>query len=283
MTHPHSLALVTAAAGAATGSMHQELWRHDERLREHYIRRLAHLRRPTGVVTSTGRVVMANPIGWLGTQVGIPGESGIGFLPGGATFRVEEIGLGGGYLVWEAEPGEAPPTHRLRLRVLGTAEAWLDDQPLHLSPRHAEILTLLAATPEGMSADELGVALHGSGGSATTARSEISRLRRLLGPALATRPYRLVVEVDADLLDLREHAAAGRLDEARALRRGRGLLPGSTAPGIARLRTELDRLFDAAGERRQPDARGPCNLFATFDAKCLPPDDRGSLPEGAGT
>ena len=144
MTHPHSLALVTAAAGAATGSMHQELWRHDERLREHYIRRLAHLRRPTGVVTSTGRVVMANPIGWLGTQVGSPESRASASSRAARPSGSRRSASAGGYLVWEAEPGEAPPPHRLRLRVLGTAEAWLDGQPLHLSPRHAEILALLA-------------------------------------------------------------------------------------------------------------------------------------------
>jgi hypothetical protein len=224
MAHPHSLALVTAAAGAASGSLHQELWRDDERLREAYIRRHAHLgRRPTGVVTRSGRVVMADPIGWLGTHVGLPGDGGVGFLTGGATFRAEELPGSGGFLVWAAEPGDPRAPRGLRLRLLGGAGAWLDGRPLHLSPRHAEILALLAAAPEGLSAGELGAALHGPGASPTTVRSEISRLRRLLGPALATRPYRLVADVDADLL---APAAAGDPE----------LLPGSAAPGIQRLR-----------------------------------------------
>jgi hypothetical protein len=225
MAHPHSLALVTAAAGAASGSLHQELWRDDERLREAYVRRHAHLgRRPTGVVTRTGRVVMADPIGWLGTHVGLPGDGGVGFLPGGATFRVEELPGRGGYLVCAADPGaDVAPARRLRLRLLGGVGATLDGQPLHLSPRHAEILALLAAFPEGLSAGELGAALHGACASETTVRSEISRLRRILGPALATRPYRLVADVDADFL---APAAEGDAE----------LLPGSAAPGIARLR-----------------------------------------------
>jgi hypothetical protein len=82
---------------------------------------------------------------------------------------------------------------------------------------------MLAAFPEGLSAGELGAALHGSAASPTTVRSEISRLRRLLGPALATRPYRLVADVDADFL---APAADGEPE----------LLPGSAAPGIHRLR-----------------------------------------------
>lgn len=224
MAHPHSLALVTAAAGAASGSLHQELWRDDERLREAYIRRHAHLgRRPTGVVTRTGRVVMADPIGWLGTHVGLPGDGGVGFLAGGRTFRAEELPATGGYLVWAADEGEGTPPPRLRLRMLGGAEATLGGRRLHLSPRHAEILALLAAFPDGLSAGELGAALHGAGASATTVRSEISRLRRLLGPALATRPYRLIADVDADFLAPPSEGDAE-------------LLPGSAAPGIHRLR-----------------------------------------------
>ena len=224
MAQPHSLALVTAAAGAASGSLHQELWRDDERLREASIRRHAHLgRRPTGVVARSGRVVMADPIGWLGTHVGIPGDGGIGFLPGGRTFRVEELAGTGGFLVWAADDGDGAPAPRLRLRLLGGVEASLDGRPLHLSPRHAEILALLAASPDGLSAGALATALHGSAGSATTVRSEISRLRRLLGPGLATRPYRLVADVDADFL---EPTADGDPE----------LLPGSAAPGIHRLR-----------------------------------------------
>ena len=76
-------------------------------------------------------------------------------------------------------------------------------------------------------------------------RSEISRLRRLLGPALATRPYRLTADVEADLVELLEHARAGRAAEALAMRDG-VLLPGSVAPGIARLREELDDLLGEA-------------------------------------
>jgi hypothetical protein len=245
MVHPHSLALVTAAAGAATGSVRHELWRHDERLRDQYMRRLAHLgRRPTGVVSSSGRVVMANPIGWLGTHVAIPGDSGVGFLPGGGTFHAEEIGVEGGYLVWAAsDAGDSPPARHLRLRLGGSPRAWLDGQPLHLSPRHAEILALLAAHPEGMGAEALAAALYGPGGSLTSVRSEISRLRRLLGTVLETRPYRLSVAIDSDLLDALGHARAGRAAEARAALRG-PLLPGSTAPGIVRLRAELDAPAD---------------------------------------
>jgi hypothetical protein len=255
MTHPHSLALVTAAAGAATGSLRQEVWEHDERLRDRYLRRLSHLgARRTGVVSSSGRVVMASPSGWLGTQVAIPGDGGLGFLPGGRTFRVEPIGAEGGFLVWEASAGSGGlPARRLRLSLARAApRAWLDDHPVHLSPRHGEILALLAAEPEGMSAQRLGAALHGPDAAPTSVRSEVSRLRRLLGPVLATRPYRLAADVRADLLEVRALAAAGRVGEARALW-GPGLLPGSTAPGVVALRGLVEgELREAAAGAAAP-------------------------------
>jgi hypothetical protein len=261
MTHPHSLALVTAAAGAATGALRQELWQRDERLRDRYIRRLVHLgRRPTGVVSHSGRVVMAHPTGWLGTDVGIPGEGRVGFLPGGETFLAEPIGVEGGYLVWAApRSGQAPPRRQLRLRLMGEPRAWLDGSPLHLSPRHAEILALLALRPEGLSSEQLGAALYGPGSPLASVRSEVSRLRRVLGSALATRPYRLVADVDADVLDLRRHALEGSLADARAVR-GEGLLPRSCAPGVEELRAAIDDLMRDADARLAGGLQPPCNV-----------------------
>jgi hypothetical protein len=261
MTHPHSLALVTAAAGAATGALRQRLWQHDERLRDRYIRRLVHLgRRPTGVVSRSGRVVMAHPMGWLGTQVAIPAEGRVGFLPGGETFRAEPLGVEGGYLVWAAsEPGEPSPRRALRLRLMGEPRAWLDGAPLHLSPRHAEILALLAVRSDGLSSEQLGAALYGPGYPVASVRSEVSRLRRLLGSALATRPYRLVADVDADVLDLRRCALEGRLADALDLR-GDGLLPRSRAPGVAELRADLDGLLGGAPARLETGLQPPCNV-----------------------
>lgn len=241
MTHPHSLALVTAAAGAATGALRQEAWRADERLRDRYVRRVVHLgRRPTGVVTAGGRVVMAQPPGWLGVHIGVPPPGEAGTLPDGGTVFAEPIGVEGGFLVWAAsDDAGVAPAPRLRLRLMGEAGAWLDGQPLHLSPRHADILALLAAHPEGLAADALGTALFGPDFSPISVRSEISRLRRLLGDRLATRPYRLTGPVDLDLAELRAHLEAGRVDEALDLHGG-GVLPRSRAPGVAALRDEVD-------------------------------------------
>ncbi len=261
MTHPHSLALVTAAAGAATGALRQEHWQRDERLRDRYIRRLVHLgQRPTGVVSRSGRVVMAHPTGWLGTQVAIPGEGRVGFLPGGETFRAEPIGVEGGYLVWAApRSGGAPLRRKLRLRLMGEPRAWLDGSPLHLSPRHAEILALLALRPEGLTSEQLGAALYGPGYPVASVRSEVSRLRRLIGSALATRPYRLDADVDADALDLRRYALEGSAADVIALA-GDGLLPRSCAPGVEELRTAIDDMVRDADARLANGLQPPCNV-----------------------
>lgn len=271
MTHPHSLALVTAAAGAATGALRHERSQSDGRLRERYLRRTLHFgRRATGVVTASGRVVMAQPAGWLGTEVALPSNGDPGVLPDGRLFGAEPVGVDGGWLLWSASDGAPePPRRRLRVRLLGDPAAWLDGEAMHLSPRHAEILALLVATPEGLGAERLGEELAGPGYSRTSVRSEVSRLRRLLGPCLATRPYRLDAEVEADVLELRRHLEGGRIDEALAMTTAGPLLPRSRAPGVGRLREALGAELRAAADLALRDA--DCNPFATFDTYAEPP------------
>jgi hypothetical protein len=133
------------------------------------------------------------------------------------------------------------------LEALGRRESLLtvDDgrghlSRLRLSPRHSEILLLLASAPRGLSGDELAVLLYEEDNSASTLRAELNRLRHLLGEELlASRPYRLVAELTADWLAVEAHLAAG--DVAGALRAYRGpLLPRSTAPGVVRLREDVE-------------------------------------------
>lgn len=112
---------------------------------------------------------------------------------------------------------------------------------LRLSPRHSEILLLLASAPRGLSGDELSVLLYEEDNSASTLRAELNRLRTLLGDALlASRPYRLVADVTADWLAVKAHLVAG--DVVAAMRAYRGpLLPRSVAPGVVRLRQDVER------------------------------------------
>jgi hypothetical protein len=147
------------------------------------------------------------------------------------------------------------------LESLGRADSLLtiDDgrgrrQMIRLSPRHSEILLLLASTPRGLSGDELAVLLYQEDSSASTLRAELNRLRHLLGEELlASRPYRLVAELTADWLAVEAHLAAGAV--AAALRVYRGpLLPASTAPGVVRLREYIEAsLRQAVLDSREPD------------------------------
>lgn len=108
-----------------------------------------------------------------------------------------------------------------------------------LSPRHAEILLLLQEHPEGLSTDQLALMLTDAGLGSVTVRAEISRLRRTLGDIVESRPYRLVVDSESDVAQLRAHVATGELPAAvRMLGRG-GLLADSNAPGVVELFDEL--------------------------------------------
>lgn len=117
---------------------------------------------------------------------------------------------------------------------------------IRLSPRHSEILLLLASARRGLSGDELAVLLYEEDSSASTLRAELNRLRNLLGDQLlASRPYRLVAEVAADWLAVEARLAAGDVVGAMRLHRG-PLLPRSTAPGIVRLREGVEMSLRSA-------------------------------------
>jgi len=161
------------------------------------------------------------------------------------------------------------------LESLGRADSLLtiDDgrgrqKTIRLSPRHSEILLLLASTPRGLSGDELAVLLYQEDSSASTLRAELNRLRHLLGDELlASRPYRLVAELTADWLAVEAHLAVGAV--AAALRMYRGpLLPASNAPGVVRLREYVEAsLRQAVLNSREPD------LMSTWTRSAWGADD----------
>ncbi|MFE9422018.1 GAF domain-containing protein [Kitasatospora sp. NPDC006697] len=105
--------------------------------------------------------------------------------------------------------------------VRGGAGSW--SHPL--SPRHAELLLLLATHQPGRTAAQLAEGLFGDPHRTVTVRAELSRLRRYLGGLLEHRPYRFAESVQVEVV--RPHDAYQ-------------LLPASSAPGIRRLRALLD-------------------------------------------
>ncbi|GAA4846509.1 GAF domain-containing protein [Luteimicrobium xylanilyticum] len=109
-----------------------------------------------------------------------------------------------------------------------------------LSLRHAELLVLLAESPGGSTADELAVLLAPGALSDVTVRAEISRLRRVVGPLLdAGHPYRLALPLRTDVAEVRALLASDDVVSAVDAYRG-PLLPRSIAPGVERLRDELE-------------------------------------------
>lgn len=150
---------------------------------------------------------------------------------------------------------------RVVLSALGREEALVDVESsggrrttLRLSRRHSEILVLLAAAPQGLSGDELGVLLYREDGGSSTLRAELNRLRGLLGEdLLASRPYRLAAGVAGDWWAVDALLSAG--DVRGAMRAYRGpLLRRSHAPGVIDLRERLEaRLRHAVLHSGQAD------------------------------
>ncbi|QES51470.1 transcriptional regulator [Streptomyces venezuelae] len=136
-----------------------------------------------------------------------------------------------------------------RLQALGRDEALLvcAGRTHRLGRRHSEIMVLLAHHPEGLSGDELLIALYeDEHASAVTLRAELSRLRALVGPdVLRSRPYRTAAPLAADSVSVCRLLATGATSAALAEYPG-PLLPASAAPGIVRLRRRIEDQARAA-------------------------------------
>jgi hypothetical protein len=144
----------------------------------------------------------------------------------------------------EARPADALISAP-RLTVLGADRPqWITGEGLHqrrttLTGRHADILVLLSRHPEGLSADHLAMLLDDKDLDAVTIRAEMSRLRKVIGPAfISSRPYRLMTAVASDVTDVFDALSAGDVASALDLYAG-PLLSQSVSPAVARLRTEL--------------------------------------------
>jgi hypothetical protein len=241
--HPHSLAVAMATAQAVEASLRLGLQEHDLRLRARYIDRVASAPESRALVTATGRPLTQVPASW-GTagRLTIPPGGGRVTLPSGVVAIAESVGPAEeAYVVRSAArlvPGGRPLA---RLELLGRDRAMLEvhGRTTQLRPRLAEILALLCAHPEGMSASALCCALHGDEGSPASVRVEVSRLRKLLGPWIETDRYRLTCDVETDVRRVEGLLRAGAVREAAEAYPG-PLLPSSEAPGIVDAREQLD-------------------------------------------
>jgi len=175
------------------------------------------------------------------------------------------------------------PAH-LKLRFLGHAPtAELNGRRLRLTQRHADMLTLLALHPAGVTAEQLATGVYGERGNPVTARAEIHRLRAQLGAAVVrSGPYRLHAELVADFRTVRDELRAGQVRAAAAAYRGE-LRPGSEAPAVTEERELLAAtlrraILDASDVEAMwllaetPTGAGDLELAERL-ARALPPSD----------
>lgn len=143
--------------------------------------------------------------------------------------------------------GQAAAVESLELLGDKPAAAFADGSRAPLTLRRAEILALLGSRSQGWSAEELAYELHGDAGTPQAIRTEMFRVRSMLGGAVESNPYRLAAGL------------AGASDSGRVLRLLRdGLvaeaLEAYTAPLLSRsgalavqlLRDQLDLAVGSA-------------------------------------
>ncbi|TWP33167.1 GAF domain-containing protein [Leekyejoonella antrihumi] len=166
------------------------------------------------------------------------------------------------------EGGSAPAgrsvagaTAHLRIDALGRDEALVTTTSargrgpqLRLSRRHSELLVLLADAPHGQRGDELEARLYQHPAKDSTIRSELKRLRDLLGTdVLASRPYRLHSDIQADWMAIEGMAASGDVRGAARAYRG-PVLPRSDAPGVVAIRDRVHHgLRESIASSTSPD------------------------------
>jgi hypothetical protein len=257
--HPNSLALVMAAAQMAESVLRASSDREDDRLRQSYLRRFGALGgEPSALVAPDGRVLLAQPAGWLGERM--PPLPGAGtFHHVGRDLNAERLTDGEAWVLRSEETPRQPTraAGRLRLSLVGPGPMTVqvgEGPPTALGHRHAEVLLLLLRHRTGLTADALTCELYGDQGKVVTTRAEMSRLRKLLGPHLLARPYRLAGEIDADVQRVSELLVAGRFEEAlRAY--SRRLLRDSEVPGVVDLRLELEGALQRAARAGSAEER----------------------------
>ena len=269
--HPSTLALANATARAVEAHLAAlAAWRD-----------AAALEAARGQIGAGASVTVVSPGGrLLGDEMGrrrVPPPTGPGRLRIGRTV-VEAEQLAGAPGYWLLHPhrrrraapslsevaagaragGAGAAGVRLDLRLLGTpADALVSDgRPLTVTPRQLEICALLALHPDGLGSGELRELLYGEQDVAdVTIRSELSRLRRTLGPALAARPYRFAAPVATDVEQVERLLHGGELRAAVQAYAG-PVLPQSQSPRIVDLRDQLHYELRAA-------------LLASDDAEAL--------------
>jgi len=249
--HPHSLALIEAAARVIEAKLEAQRLERDSALRERFSSQVG--RGPgkaSAIVAPSGRIVESTTETWHDARLTIPPEGGLVEVQGGVRVMADPLPESAGFLLWRAADSRPTVDRTMRLWLLGTdrARASVGDGTIELSPRHSEIVALLALGPRTQDAEGLARELYGDEGKAVSARAELSRLRRRLGGRLASGSPELVGEIRSDFAEVERLAAMGRLREALELYAG-PLLPRSRVGSIVEQRERLDHALREAAMR----------------------------------
>jgi transcriptional regulator of acetoin/glycerol metabolism len=131
----------------------------------------------------------------------------------------------------------ADPT--ISVRVLGGREIVRSGMIVPLAQRQAEIVALLALSPDGLTPEQLHDQMYGEASvSITTTKAEVSHLRALLGGGITQRRYRLDDNISVDATELLKALRAGRPERIAELYRG-PLLDTSESPMVREWREVL--------------------------------------------
>ncbi|MEV7584240.1 GAF domain-containing protein [Streptomyces erythrochromogenes] len=232
--HPATLAWVSSVARLA-----------ERELRIRHLESLERLRAVAAPLMARlpGRALAVDPHGWTAAVTGLAPADRIPLPKDLAPGRVWVPQLGdcvaeplpGGWLLRIAQDRAGTAATRVVLdlsrtgswsaTVYGSSGSWSQE----LSPRHAELLFLLAESPRGRSAAELSAELFGDPSRTVTVRAELSRVRRHLAGVLTHRPYRFAEDVEVELIRPQDPAALLRHSTAPAVQRAR---LGRTGPGM---------------------------------------------------
>ena len=240
-----ALAALAACAAESTLRADELGLRVDEleraaRLRDRWESEIAGRRSGSVLVDARGLVIASRGAGQLPASVDLPLDSGrLVQIRDGRTFETQCLDGDGAILWLRRRRGSVVP--RLHLHLLGAgADARLGKARPERGLRSLELLAVLAMHREGLTAEQLALALYGERGKAVTIRAQVHRVRDHLGQgALQTQPYRLADSFDADSLEVERLVAAGHPGEALRAYLG-PLLPASDAPAIVEARGVLD-------------------------------------------
>lgn len=196
-TNELTMTVVAQAARIAEANLRRDMLERDLHTLRRFSDRVSwHSGQPVALIKRDGSVLRASPPGWL-PRLPAPVQAGVQSAPNGRQVDVEPLTANGPYLV--VGVSAEPTTLRVRIGDRSHASVTLGASRHDLSARQTDLLRALLTTPAGLSAGEIAAYLYGDATKVSSARGEITRLRRILGNRLRSGPYRVIGRVDSDL------------------------------------------------------------------------------------